>query len=125
MTLPPKLEREIAELRATNQIEVIEDPDYINLVFGAFPLGEGYNIAASDLLLRVPRSYPDAGPDMFWVAKEVVLATGSAPQAAESIETYLGKPWRRFSWHRKSWNPTFDNLHGHMEFIRRRLREQK
>ena len=106
--------------------EVIEDPAFINLVFGAFPLGEGYSADRSELLVKVPRSYPDAGPDMFWVDPGVTLASGVVPQSAEHVETHLNRPWRRFSWHRQgSWNPNVDNMHSHIEFIRRRLREKK
>lgn len=127
MTLPPKLKRELGELRKSSNFEVIEDPEFINLVFSAFPLGDGYSASQCDLLLKVPRSYPDAGPDMFWVNPEVTLASGLLPQAAEHTETHLNRSWRRFSWHRQGsqWNPTVDNLHGHMEFINRRLREKK
>src|SRR5689334_7431541 len=117
MPLPPRLQRELDELAPTRTAEVTEDPDFLNLVFKDFPLGDGYSVRASDLLLRIPRSYPDAGPDMFWVGPEVTLESGQPPQAAENIETYLSKPWRRFSWHRPSsrWNPTVDNLHSELE----------
>lgn len=129
MTLPPKLERELDELvNSEGNIEVIEDPDFINLVFKAFRLGPGYNVTESDLLVRVPRSYPDAGPDMFWVDPDLKLVSGQVPQSAEGIEAYLGKQWRRFSWHRlggSPWNPLIDNMHSYIEFIRRRLREMK
>ncbi len=128
MTLPPKLQREIEELTSIPYaIEVCEDADFINLVFKGFPLGEGYNAPTSDLLLKVPRSYPEASPDMFWVEPEITLATGQIPQSAETIESHLGKNWRRFSWHRQGspWNPTIDNIHGFIEFIRRRLREKR
>jgi hypothetical protein len=127
MTLPPKLQRELDELRSLHDIEVIEDPDFINLVFREFKLGDGYSVVASDLLLRVPRSYPDAGPDMFWVSPTVTLASGALPQAGEGVERHLDRAWRRFSWHRAGnrWNPNVDNMHGHLEFISRRLREKK
>jgi hypothetical protein len=128
MTLPPRLQCEIGELMETPcNIEVSEDPDFINLVFRAFALGEGYSAPESDLLLKVPRSYPEAGPDMFWLDTEITLANGQIPQSAENIEAHLGKNWRRFSWHRQGspWNPTIDNIHGYIEFIRRRLREKK
>lgn len=128
MTLPPRLQSEIEELRAGSyNIEIHEDPDFINLVFKGFPLCAGYSAAESDLLLRVPRSYPDAGPDMFWIDPGITLDSGQIPQAAENIETYLGKTWRRFSWHRpgNGWNPTIDNVHGQIEFIHRRLKDKK
>jgi hypothetical protein len=127
MTLPPKLQRELDELAPIHQIEVVEDPDFINLVFKEFQLGDGYSTAKSDMLLKVPRSYPDAGPDMFWLVREITLSSGQIPQAADSVEEHIGKTWRRFSWHRpgSQWNPTVDNMHGQLEFILRRLREKK
>ena len=125
MPLPPRLEKETAELRQGFEMEVIEESDIINLVLRSFPFGDGYNRPVADLLLRIPRTYPDSGPDMFWTIPELTLASGSAPQSAESMENYIGKQWRRFSWHKSAWNPAIDNLHGYLEFIRRRLREKK
>jgi hypothetical protein len=126
MPLPPRLERELAELRVSHPIEISEDANVVYVSISEFPLGEGYTKKTSTLLLQIPRSYPDAGPDMFWVEHDITLDTGVVPQAAESIESYLGQTWRRFSWHRQGgWNPTVDNLHGYVEFIRRRLRERK
>jgi len=128
MTLPPRLESELDELtRASYNIEVVEEPDFINLVFKGFPLGPGFNMAQSDLLLMIPRAYPDAGPDMFWVDPGVMLASGQIPQSAETVEQRLNRPWRRFSWHRQGspWNPTIDNLRGHIEFVQRRLKESR
>jgi hypothetical protein len=123
--LPPRLTKELNELQQSYSIEVVEDSDSVNFVFKDFSLGEGYNMPSSDLLLRIPRTYPDAGPDMFWTNEQLVLADGRVPQAAEAFETHLNKRWRRFSWHRAAWNPVVDNLHSHVEFIRKRLRAQK
>ncbi len=125
MPLPPRLEKELDELRRDYVVDVIENGASINLVFPKFPLGEGFNVASSDLLLLLQRTYPDAGPDMFWLEKEVTLANGQCPQNAECIELYIGRQWRRFSWHRQSWNPSIDNLHSYLEFVRRRLKEKK
>ncbi len=126
MPLPPRLEEELVELRGRNhQIDVTEDPDFISVVLIDFALGDGYSREFSDLLLRVPRAYPDAGPDMFWTTPDLLLANGQPPQSGEVIEQYLGRPWRRFSWHRPVWNPSIDNLHAYLEFIRKRLRERK
>ena len=125
MALPPRLEQEVQALRDQYQVEVCEEGDWINLTFVNFPIGDGFSVASSNLLIRVQRTYPDAGPDMFWLDVAVLLSNGRPPQAAESVESYLGRSWRRFSWHRQSWNPSIDNLHGYLEFIRRRLRENK
>lgn len=125
MALPPRLEKELQELGAVQQIDVIEDGDWINVLIRAFALGDGFSVATSDLLIRVQRSYPDSGPDMFWVDLSVLLPNGQPPQAAEATEIYMDRSWRRFSWHRQGWNPTIDNFHSYLEFIRRRLREKK
>ena len=126
MTLPPKLEKELQELKRDHQINVSEEAAFINLVFTNFALGDGFNKPTSDLLLRIPRSYPDAGPDMFWVEVSVTLADGRLPQAAEAVEgPYAGRQWRRFSWHRRGWNPSIENIHSFLEFVCRRLREKR
>jgi hypothetical protein len=126
MVLPPRLKRELDELQDSYGIEIVHEADVIHIIVADFPLGEGYNKRTSRLLLRVPRSYPDAGPDMFWVEPDVVLSSGAVPEAADSVESYIGGRWRRFSWHRQGgWHSTVDNLHSYLEFIRRRLKEQK
>jgi hypothetical protein len=125
MAIPPRLEIEIKELETELNLEVAEDNEYINLVFKGFPLEGGFNVPSTDLLLKVPKTYPDAGPDMFWVDPVVTFADGRIPQAAENLEDHLGRQWRRFSWHRPAWNPTIDNLHGHIEFIKARLRKDE
>jgi hypothetical protein len=124
MAIPPRLEKELAELREQYTIETIEDSSFINLIFKDFPLGDGFNLPTSDLLLMIPKTYPDTGPDMFWVDQQITLTNGLMPQAAESIEQYMNRTWRRFSWHRSPWNPTIDNMHNHMEFIHKRLRDK-
>jgi len=125
VTFPPRLDKELAELREQYAIETVEEKESIILVIQGFQLGDGFTKSASDLLLQIPRSYPDAGPDMFWVDEDVRLASGELPQAAEATTEIHGRIRRRFSWHRARWNPTIDNLHGHLEFIRKRLREKK
>ncbi len=126
MAVPPRLEKEIAELRGRYSIEIVEDSDFINLVIKEFPLGEGFNVPVSDLLLRVPKTYPDAGPDMFYTDPAVILPNGQVAKNTESIEPYIGRSWRRFSWHRQQpWNPIVDNMHSHIEFINCRLRKNE
>lgn len=125
MTLPPRLQKELDEVGKDHRVNVQEEGDWIDLVFVDFSLGDGFNRPSSNLLVRLPRSYPDAGPDMFWLDPAVTFSSGQIPQSAEVIEQHIGQPWRRFSWHRQAWNPSIDNLHGHLEFIRRRLKEKR
>lgn len=125
MTLPPRLEKELDELREAWNLDVGEEGDFILVTIHEFPLGDGYSKTQSDMLFQAPRSYPDAGPDMFWVDQDVTLAGGAIPQAADTVAMIGGKNWRRFSWHRAAWTPSVDNLHSYVEFIRRRLNENK
>lgn len=125
MAIPPRLETEIRELGDAWDLEVTEDPEVINLVLKAYPLSDGFSVSTTNLLLRIPKSYPEAGPDMFWTDTEVRFADGTIPKNADSLETYVGRVWRRFSWHRAPWNPTIDRLHLHIEFINERLRRKE
>lgn len=121
MSLPPRLERELKELQQSSIVEVHEDPSFVNLILKDFPLGSGFNMPSADLLIRVPLSYPDSGPDMFWTDPRVLLQNGQEPQAANVRERYLERDWRRFSWHRSRWDSVRDNLFSYLEFIRHRL----
>jgi hypothetical protein len=126
MALPPRLSQELAALEdGLLRIEIIEDSDFVNVVFKDFLIGAPFNLSASDLLIRVPRAYPDTGPDMFWASPNLLLADGRVPRGGESMETHAGRSWRRFSWHQASWRPTSDNLHSHLEFVRKRLRQNE
>ncbi|MFI5089184.1 MAG: E2/UBC family protein [Terriglobales bacterium] len=118
MALPPRLAKEIEQLEL--KPEVAEDGSVVNLVFRDYPVPPGYNRSTTDLLVRIPLSYPDAGPDMFWTSPVLTLANGAAPQGSDLLETYMGQQWRRFSWH-TIWRPNIDNLHSYMHFVRRRL----
>jgi hypothetical protein len=122
--LPPRLASDVAELQRTHSVRVEEESDFINVIVDGFPTGEGYSVGTTTLLLRVPRAYPDAGLDMFWTDPSLLLATGAIPQAAESVETYSGRAWRRFSWHTNGWSPASQSLPAYLEFVRRRFRAQ-
>jgi hypothetical protein len=120
MALPPRLLKEVEQLEL--KPEITEDTSFINLVFRNYVLPPGYNLPTTDLLIRVPLSYPDGGPDMFWTNPALMLANGIAPQNGTSLETYMGQQWRRFSWH-TLWKPNVDNLHAYLYFVHRRLEQ--
>lgn len=121
VVLPPELERELGALRKDYALEVIEEPEVINVIISEFPTGQLYSSPSTTLLLRVPRAYPEAGQDMFWTDTSLVLATGALPQAGETIETYAGREWRRFSWHHNGWHGRMQSTPAYLDFVRKRF----
>ena len=119
--LPPRLEAEIEILRRTFTVNVREDPDIINVVLESVPTSSLFNNPTTTVLIRVPKAYPDAGPDMFWTDPGLLLADGTVASASDAMENYAERSWRRFSWHHQSWNPNHDDLVTYVEFVRRRF----
>ena len=118
MAIPTRLVKELEQLES--KPEIIEGDGVVNLVFRDYPIPPGYNRVHADLLVRIPLAYPDAGPDMFWTSPELTLANGAAPQNGDQMETFLGRQWRRFSWH-TTWIPNSSSLYAFVHFIIRRL----
>jgi hypothetical protein len=110
--------REVEGLReAGHKVEITEADGVVNLIFDEFPLPPYYNKQCTVLLLRLPISYPNGNPDMFWMDVDLACSDGKIPTKADQIETYLGKQWRRFSWHPQGWNPGTGNLCMYLEFV--------
>jgi hypothetical protein len=112
------LNQEVSELRTSGyKVEIVELDGMINLIIGDFLIPSIYNKQHTTLLLRLPVSYPNGNPDMFWTDADIVCLNGQNPTSADQIETYLEKQWRRFSWHPQGWNPGTGNLHMYLEFV--------
>jgi E2/UBC family protein E len=81
-----------------------------------------YSAPQTDVLVRVPNGYPNAGLDMFYVPPEFLLTTGRPPQAGEVLENLGGRLWRRISWHRNlPWIPGRDSLLSFLSFVQDNL----
>lgn len=120
--LPAQLVVEVEELIHEGlKVELREVEGLAFLIISGFYLPPGYNKNSTDLLLKFLPSYPSGRPDMFWTDEDVLLVNGGIPKNAEVIETYLGRKWRRFSWHPGNWNPVRDNLRTYLEFVNNRL----
>ena len=120
---PEQLLEELGLLREQGyEVELIEADGFANLVFRSYRLPASLSRATTDLLVKIPLSYPNGRPDMFWTETDVLLKDGGVPRSAESIETILGRQWRRFSWHPQAWNPGFDSTFTFLEFVNDRLR---
>ena len=99
------------------KVEIVESDGVVNLIFDDFPIPHIYNKRCTTLLLRLPVSYPNGNPDMFWTDADLVCLNGQNPNNADQIEAYLGRQWRRFSWHPQGWNPGTGNLCMYLEFV--------
>lgn len=98
-------------------VAVVEAEGVVNLLIENYLLPPTYNKPTTTLLLRIPEAYPNGNPDMFWTDADLLCENGQTPNTADVIETYLGKQWRRFSWHPQGWNPGTGNLCMYLEFV--------
>jgi len=104
-------------------VNLIEEGARILVVLSKVPLPPGsFRLGSTDVLFITDHMYPLSAMDMFWTELDVVRPDGSIPQGAESIEQYVNRSWRRFSWHRNgSWNPTGNPLLDHLAFMESRM----
>lgn len=124
--IPEELIKDLQVLKDRGFIcELVEEGLKISIVFRNYPLPLlVYNMDTTDLLIFTTAQYPNAGFDMFWTDEKLALKNGGIPKNGESIETYLGKRWRRFSYHpfnNRPWNPSKDSVISYISYIDQRL----
>ncbi len=102
-------EREIAHT-------VHEDAGMTCIVLTNWKLPSGLDLAATDILVRLPAGYPDIAPDMWWVNPAVRCANGGQIPATQLIEVHLGRSWQRWSRHFTAgqWQPGIDRLENYL-----------
>jgi hypothetical protein len=124
-----ELRRDIAECEALTQLTADLSIDGMQafVVLHAVPLPPGaYRVATTDVLFLTDLQYPLSAMDMFWTELDVVRTDGSVPRNAEVTENYLGRQWRRFSWHRNGlWNPVRNGVLDHFEFMCSRFADDR
>lgn len=121
--VPEQLLQEVKGLREIGyQVEIVEADGFANLVFPSYALPASLSKPSASVLIKIPLSYPNGRPDMFWTDVDVLLKDGRVPRSAEAIESALGRQWRRFSWHLQTWNPGSENILTYLEFVNDRLR---
>jgi hypothetical protein len=111
-------------------VEIHEDVNTKNRLFviiKSAPLPPGiFKLQKTDILLVADRQYPDSALDMFWTEQDVIRVNGTIPQNANVIETYMGRSWRRFSWHRNGiWKRQGNPLLDHYLFTQARWEVEK
>ncbi len=125
MSALEELRRHADELEAAAGIrsQLVDSGPQIFVILQKVPLPAAtYRADTADVLFITDHQYPLSAMDMFWTEVDVVRSDGSVPAGAESIETYVGRQWRRFSWHRNGvWNPAGNCLLDHFEFMQARF----
>lgn len=118
-----RVKQEIAMLREQHQsLEHGEKFDWVLIPTFQLP-SDRFNASHTKLLFRLPSSYPQSGPDNFFVDATLRLKDGSkAPAFNEGSESSSGPApipgcWGWFSWHPQAWRPAAtieggDNLLG-------------
>ena len=117
------LDAQVAELEARGySLRLLQQPDgWTFAVIADFLLPPGsYSRPTTDVLIKLPPSYPFAALDMFWVQPQLHTATGALP-ANTSDESVMGQAWQRFSWHPTQWQIGRDTLLTFIGFITRRF----
>jgi Prokaryotic E2 family E len=70
--IPEHITREVEALRQEGlSLDVIEADGWYNLVFHNHPIPTSFNKPHSDLLIKLPISYRNGAPDMFWTDPEL------------------------------------------------------
>ncbi len=92
------------------------------LVISDYKLPSGFRPDKVQLLLKLPPTFPDAAPDMFWVHPEVQTPNGTVPRGT-SPERLLDQDWQRFSWHlaNGAWVPGVSDLGDYLRCVRARF----
>jgi len=121
--VPQELTNDLAEISRPH--EIVDEGQRIFIVFKDYPLPHGlYNLEKTDLMIFTTPLYPNAGFDMLWVNVNLTLKTGPIPKNGDALEDYLGKKWRRFSYHpyqNKPWDPSNDSIVSYLSYVDQRL----
>lgn len=98
------------------------DGGFINVVIRSYPIPAGYDHAESDLLVRLPATWPDGKPDMFWFDPPLTRADRRIPDRANATTVVGGRKWQRWSRHIQSgWRSGIDRLANYLAIVNRHL----
>jgi len=111
MSFLPAKDLEYLESK-TIVFEEHEDGGQKGLIFKAYSLPEGrFDSESADILILLPRGYPDVAPDMFYLLPWLKLKqSGRYPIKADHPVQFAGQTWQRWSRHNKEWRPGIDGI---------------
>ena len=90
----------------------IEDNGKKGIVLKERPLPNGrFDATKADILILLPKGYPDVAPDMFYLMPWVKLIPANRyPSKADRPLDFAGQKWQRWSRHNKEWRPGTDGI---------------
>ncbi|MBI1948533.1 MAG: multiubiquitin domain-containing protein [Deltaproteobacteria bacterium] len=94
-------------------------------IHDAYELPDAYLPRVVRLLVKLPPTFPDAAPDMFFVTPILRVMNGGPPRGT-SATNILGQAWQQFSWHLKpgAWMPGVSTFRDFMRCVRSRLEKR-
>lgn len=92
--------------------EEVEDGAQKGLILRSYGLPTArFDRCRADILILLPRGYPDVPPDMFYLLPWVRLAqVNRYPRAADVPFPFRGQSWQRWSRHNAEWRPGVDGI---------------
>lgn len=111
MTFLPTRDRQYLANKGYQYREIVEG-NRKGLIFSKFSLPpEKYDVAQVDLLILLPKGYPDVPPDMFYVEPWLKLVQGNRyPRATQARQQFDGRSWQRWSRHERQWRRGVDGI---------------
>jgi hypothetical protein len=101
---------------------LVLEGEMICVVVDGYEVSGGLSTGRADLLVRLPRGFPDVAPDMFWLSPALQTASGAQIPGTERMETYLDRSWQRWSRHfAPLWRSGIDDMGSLLAMIRRSL----
>lgn len=95
------------------------------VIFDDYKVPDAYVPNLVRVLVKLPRLFPEAAPDMFFTTPIVRLANGAAPKGT-STTNILNEQWQQWSWHLKpgAWRPGISDLRDFMRCVRARFEKK-
>ncbi len=80
------------------------------LIIPDHPLGDGWNLTVTPVLVEIPPGYPTTPPDNICVTADLRLANGATPANTMGIREIADRSWLQFSYHIEAadWRPQSD-----------------
>ena len=98
------------------ELHALEDSVTL-LIIKNYPVSKVFSNESVDVLIKIPKGYPNSQLDMFWVDPEIRFKNnGNYPPQADVFEDILNKKWQRFSRH-YPWKPSYSIVQ-HINVIR-------